>query len=599
MGVLRSLATLALAIGMVGGGSTRRLVLSDVRYEVTVDSAAAGEGTLGVTMRFGVADASPVLLSLPAWTPGDYEIRNFARNVMGFSATEGDQAIRWDKADPDTWRVFPEGVGQIVVHFDYLADELICSTAWAGPDLAFFNGTNLFLYPENASEVGTAHVSIRANRDWDVATGLHSTGVPHEFEARTYDELVDNPFVVGHLQIDSVEVQGRILRLATYPVGAVDGTVREGLWRSITSSLPLMGRLFGETPFSSYTAMVLFPEGVPGGSALEHESSFLGVLSPDLIGDPSLLQITLHEIFHAWNVKRLRPAEMVPYDYSRSQPTQLLWFSEGLTDYYADLMVARSGTGTPEDFYAAVLRKIDAVGDAPAVALEDASLSAWIQPRDGTGESYYDKGSLAALLLDIEIRDASDNRASLDDVIRDLYETSYKEGNAFTPQALWHAVDRAVGSGVLAKFNARYVDGREQYPWADVLPMAGLRIVSDTMSVPTFAPASLGLNTGTGNIFVQSVGDGGALQAAGIEPGDTLVSLGDVTVTGVPSLQEFRDHYQGASEGTLVEVVVRRGDTTLTRQMPLKMTDRVARSIREIPNASAKAKRIRNGILGK
>ncbi len=187
-----------------------------------------------------------------------------------------------------------------------------------------------------------------------------------------------------------------------------------------------------------------------------------------------LASLYAHEIFHAWNVKRMRPAEMVPYRYDRPQPTALLWISEGITDYYADLAEVRSGLTTPDQFYATTTGKIEEVASAPAVALEDASLSAWVKPVDGTDDTYYPKGSLAGLLLDIMIRDASDNRRSLDTVMREMYASSWKRSRGFTNEEWWQAVSRAAGGRSFAEFEKRYVDGRDEFPWDSVLPLGGL-----------------------------------------------------------------------------------------------------------------------------
>src|SRR5688500_3783026 len=191
-----------------------------------------------------------------------------------------------------------------------------------------------------------------------------------------------------------------------------------------------------------------------------------------------------HEVFHAWNVKRLRPAELVPYRYDRPQPTTLLWVSEGVTDYYADLSLVRGQLSGPEGFYDATTTKIQSVDALPPIALEDASLSTWIHPVGGSADIYYNKGSLAGLLLDIMIRDASDNRRSLDDVMRDLYTTTARRRTGFTAAQVWAAASRAAGGKSFDDFNRQYIDGREPYPWATILPLAGMRLAADSILTP-------------------------------------------------------------------------------------------------------------------
>jgi predicted metalloprotease with PDZ domain len=369
-------------------------------------------------MSFHVYGSGPVVLSIPAWTPGSYELDNFARFISDFSAESSGQPIRWDKADFDSWRVHPDGAGRVTVRFRYHADTLDTGMAGAKDDFAFFNGTTVFPYPEGQSFDFPARVSVVTEPDWLVATGMRGAGSPGEYEAATYHELVDMPFFVGRFDLDSTRVDDRWYRLATYPSGTVTGEDRERLWEDIEAMIPPMAAVFGETPWVDYTILALFEEGFPGGAALEHRNSHLGIYAPQLVPSPILPLVMAHETFHAWNVKRLRPEELWPYEYDRAQPTTLLWVSEGVTDYYADLALVRGGIVDPDLFYQLLTLKIRQTEAAGPVSLEDASVSTWIEPDDGTATIYYQKGSLAGLFLDILIRDATDNRTSLDQVMR-------------------------------------------------------------------------------------------------------------------------------------------------------------------------------------
>ena len=356
---------------------------------------------------------------------------------------------------------------------------------------------------------------------------MTSTGT-REYTAQDFHELVDMPVFVGRMDVDSTEIDGKWHRLATYPAGAMAGGGREMLWIQIRQIMPPMHAVFRETPWETYTTLLIFDEDYPGGSALEHRNSHVGIYVPGFIGSPVLASITAHEIFHAWNVKRLRPAEMVPYDYSSPQPTTLLWMREGITDYYADLALVRGGVLPAQIFYQITVGKVDGVANAPPVALEDASLSTWIGPVDGTRYSYYDKGSLAGLLLDIMIRDASNNRASLDDVMRELYESAYKAGTGFTSEQWWDAVSRAAGGRSFEEFSRRYVDGRDEYPLARTRLLAGLSLVADTSIVPW-----LGISTASDSagIRIQSVVPRLSASDAGVRVGDYLIRVGDVEVS--------------------------------------------------------------------
>jgi predicted metalloprotease with PDZ domain len=572
----------------------RSAPIGNVRYEVTLDSAGAQSRTIRVAMSFDVgAGTEPVLLSLPAWTPGAYEIDNFARWVADFSAAAGDRALRWDKVDPDTWRVRPQGAGRVTVRFEYLADTLDNAIAWARPDFGFFNGTNVFFYPEGRGFEFPAVVTIRTEPDWKVATGMKPAGEPRSYTEANYHDLVDMPFFVGRFDLDSTVVAGRTTRLATYPAGALSGAARGAFWDQIAKAVPVMGSVFAEIPWESYTVLAVFDSGYGGGSALEHQNSHLGIYNPQFIGTPMLASVTAHEIFHAWNVKRLRPADMVPYAYDRAQPTPWLWVSEGITDYYSDLALVRGAIADSSIFFMLTAEKIQAVSDLPPTSLHDASLSTWIDPVDGTHYLYYQKGSLAGLLLDILVRDASDNRRSLDDVMRELYRTTYKRGRGFTATDWWSTLSRAAGGRSFAEFAEKYVDGRDPYPYASVLALAGLRLAADTTREPRLGIAAAPDSAG---VRVAALLPGGVAEQAGVKVGDILVALGDVPINDPNFGAAFRSRFAGA-EGQSLPIKVRRGTDTLTVVGQVRLMEHTEARVEPDPAAPPKAAGIRHSLL--
>jgi predicted metalloprotease with PDZ domain len=572
----------------------RSAPLNNLRYEVTFDSATAAARTMKVSLTFDVAGAGPVLLSLPAWTPGSYEIDNFARFISNFSATAGDKPLVWDKLDYDTWRIQPAGARSISVGFDFLANELDNGIAWARPDFGFFNGTNLFLYPEGRDLRFAATVMIRTQPGWLVATGMKPGSSAGSYGAANYHDLVDMPFFVGRMDLDSNRVEGKWIRLATYPSGAMKGQSRTTLWSQMAKLIPAMTRVFQETPWDTYTNLLIFSPEKGGGAALEHQNSHLGIYNPGFMGDPVLASITAHEIFHAWNVKRLRPADLWPYEYFEPQETTWLWVSEGITDYYADLAMVRSGVVDSTEFLGVTGGKMGTVADAPPTALQDASLSTWIAPANGTQYLYYPKGSLAGFMLDIMIRDASDNRSSLDLVMRELYRTTYKRGRGFTATDWWGAVSRAAGGRSFADFNARYVDGREPYPWDRVLALAGMRMVADTIREPRLGVATA--QDSTGAVVVEELAPRGVMDEAGVKVGDRLVALGNTPIDSPDFGKAYRERF-GRSEGDSLPIRVVRGTDTLTLHGKVRLVARVENRLDFEPNAAEKAVRIRNGIM--
>jgi len=589
-------ALLALWPALVRGQAApapRSAPVSDLRYEVTFDSVTAQSRTIKVTVDFDVAGPGPVLLSFPAWTPGAYELSFFARWVSNFTALAGNKPLQWDKLDYDTWRIQPAGARSITVHFDYQADTLDNAMAWSKRDFALFNGTNLFPYPEGRGTDFSATVTVKTEPGWVVATGM-AAAPGDSYREGNYHDLVDKPFFVGRIDYDSTQVAGIWTRLATYPAGTLTGQARAAFWDQIGRMIPAEAAVFGETPWRNYTVMMIFDSLYGGGSALEHTNSHVGIYNIGFIGNPVLASITAHEIFHAWNVKRLRPADMVPYRYDRSEPTVWLWVSEGITDYYANLALVRSGIITADDFMAMTAGKVATVAGAPSTALEDASLSTWIHPVDGSQYIYYAKGSLAGFMLDILIRDASNNRRSLDTVMRGLYQTAYKQGRGFTAADWWGVVSRAAGGKSFTDFAAKYVDGREAYPWSRILPLAGMRVATDTIREPR-----LGISTGqdsSGAIVIRAIEPGSAAAEAGVRAGDILLDLGDLAVTDPSFAAAYRARF-GKNEGDSLPIKVQRNGQTLTLQSTVRLVSHVEGRLAADSAANEKAARIREGIL--
>ncbi|MEP6692776.1 MAG: PDZ domain-containing protein [Gemmatimonadaceae bacterium] len=564
--------------------------VTDVRYTVSFDEASARARTVKVSMSFVTSGAAPVVLSLPAWTPGAYEITYFAKWVTSFAATGDGKPVAWDKVDYDTWRIRTNGAKSVVVSFDYRADTLDNAMAWAKPDFLLFNGTNLFLYPEGASFDRPATVIARAPDAWKIATGMTAvTTAPRTFSAANYHDLVDMPFFVGRFDIDSAMISERWVRFATYPAGSVQGANRALVWDQLKKIIPAEVAVFRDAPWKTYTVMQIADSSYGGGSGLEHQNSHVDVVAWGAIGDPGLGSLYAHEIFHSWNVKRLRPSELWPYQYAQEQPTAWLWMSEGITDYYADLAEVRGGAIDSTQFLEATVGKINQVNDATPVALEDASLSTWIHPVDGTGYLYYPKGSLAGLMLDVMIRDASDNRKSLDDVMRGLYDESYKQGKGFTGEQWWRAVSAAAGGKSFTDFNARFIDGREPYPWATLLPLAGIRVVAEhqpRIGVTTVADSS--------GVLVTGVADGSTAAKAGVLAGDVLLAVGEIAVTDESFGAKFRASF-GEKQGAPLAIKVRRAGRPLTLNGSVELSTSLRLEING--SASAKAARIRAGIL--
>jgi Predicted protease with the C-terminal PDZ domain len=226
MTLIACVASLAAAPLAGQASSPASAPISGVSYSVTYTRRSAASRVVTSEMTFDVSGTGAVLLSLPAWTPGEYEIQNFARNVLSFTATENGTAISWDKMDPDTWEVHPARAGRVTVTFDYQADTLDNGSSWSKPDFLLFNGTNLFLYPEGLGSDFPATVRVATEPDWKIVTGLRQTA-PFTYASGNYHDLVDNPFFIGVFDLDSAQISGNVGAICVVPGGEHHGSGAE------------------------------------------------------------------------------------------------------------------------------------------------------------------------------------------------------------------------------------------------------------------------------------------------------------------------------------------------------------------------------------
>jgi predicted metalloprotease with PDZ domain len=557
--IARSLV-LALALLLPNAFPGRAQSAADtVRYTVTLSDPSTR--TFRVSAEFPGPGAE-LLVSLPAWSPGSYTIENYSRNVRDFTATDASgKALTWDKQDPDTWRIEAGNAGVARLTFDYYADSLDLEKSKIFDDFAFYNGTNLFLFQQD-SLARPAALTVEVPAGWKIATGLPEAGAPNRFRAADYDQLVDAPTFLGNFQLDSFTAGGRPARLAVYPASAFTDDQRARTREALDRILTEENAITGVTPYDSYT--VLFYVGKWGtgfAGGLEHANSHFDILDPAFAqafdqAFPILESLLAHEAFHLWNVKRIRPAAMWPYDYDTWQPTELLWFSEGVTDYYADLAVTRSGLYTPEMFFGQIEQNLMRLEAEPEpVALEDTSLDTWLDPTFGDPYIYYPKGSLVGLLLDIRIRHASRNARSLDTVVRELYQDFYAKGRGFTTADLLGLL-RAAGDADVEDFYRRYVDGRDPLPLTETLELAGMRLDRREVREPFLGISAI--PSPTGDLEIASVVPGSPAAEAGLLVGDVLLAVGDEQVAGTPDWSEaFRAAYRD-KEGAPLAIKVRR-----------------------------------------
>ncbi|MDQ3821497.1 MAG: peptidase M61, partial [Acidobacteriota bacterium] len=400
---------------------------------------------LEVEMRLRGASQFPpqIDLIMPVWTPGSYLIREFERNVQDFAAADASgRELRWRKTNKDTWRVETAGARDLRVTYRVYANELTVRTNDLNDRHAFWNNAALLMYPDGYLKAPSTLTVVPFN-DWRVATGLPVVeGKPNTFRAENFDILYDSPFEVSRFKVVSFEVRGVPHRIVIDGEGNYDlERMRRDVQRVVEAEVDMMR----EIPYHDYTFILHSTN--QGGGGLEHLNSTALMRERNRFRSDAdwkgFLGLVSHEFFHLWNVKRIRPDALGPFDYTKENYTRLLWVAEGITDYYSELLLRRAGLISEEDYLRRVVESIQSLQATPGrllMSAEEASFDAWIkeyrQDENSVNSqiSYYTKGGLLGLLLDLEIRKRSKGAKSLDDVMRYLYAEFYKKNRNYTPE---------------------------------------------------------------------------------------------------------------------------------------------------------------------
>jgi predicted metalloprotease with PDZ domain len=451
------------------------------RLDHTISIADAAKHLFHFKVQVSGASGQTLDISLPSWTPGWYTIRPYAANLIKLQANANGKRLPMRAIDKQTYRIETEGNRAFTIEYDYFANNLAVNGAELTEKRGYFMGTNLFFYVPGHTTDSPSMVKFEIPDAWRIATGLKRAEGRNTFLARDFDNLVDCPTVLGDFDDFTTTALGKTIHIVVDPKGQVSLENATKLKEYVSRVIESQGKMFGGLPYDEY--WVLFVTG-RGGGALEHENS-TNVMMPSFPADPRFaIGVTSHEHFHAWNVKRIKPAALMPYDYSKEQYVSELWFAEGFTNYYGDLHIRRAALSTTEDYLRSLGDKIRGLQSVEArnwVSLADASTITWLSYGGGAGSyanfttNYYNKGELVGLLLDLEIRSATGNKKSLDDVIRFLFDNFYKKGKGYTGGDIELVVSDIAGRS-FKEFFARYVNGTAELDYNAALRHAGLRL---------------------------------------------------------------------------------------------------------------------------
>jgi predicted metalloprotease with PDZ domain len=583
---LRILCVLCAAVVCAIAGPAQ----ATIRYEVSV--AEPEKHIFHVKMT--VPDVKDELtVQLPAWN-ALYQIRDFAYRVQDIRARDaGDARLAMVKLDKQTWQV--RGRTAVTLEYAIVWDDAGPFSTQLNASHAFINlATILFYVPMRREEA--SRIAFTGLRDgWSVAVALRPGENSTTFVAASYDALVDAPVEIGEFQQFRFEAPGPGRSVAIRVVIHGDGWDQERVTQSLKKIVATETGIMRDVPFDEFLFIFHFGTAAGGGGGgMEHANS-TAIHTGFAAGFEG---VTAHEFFHLWNVKRIRPRTLEPVDYTKENWTRALWFAEGVTSTYGSYTMVRSGLWSREQFYNDLAGQVMELESRPAhswKSAEEASLDAWLEKynqyrRPEYSISYYNKGQLLGVLLDVLIRDATDNRAGLDDVLRDLNENFAKRGRFYDEtKDLRAAVERAAGKS-FGDFFAKYVSGTEELPCKDVLALAGLRLKAMGQ-----VRADLGFSVGRGPDAVPTVmqlDSGGGAEKAGLREGDVLLELNGAAMPRNVT-NWLREHPPGES----VRLKVRRNGVEREVSYALGQRQEATYRVEDDETATEKQRRIREGLL--
>jgi predicted metalloprotease with PDZ domain len=569
-----------------------------------------------ITMEVDQKGASSLDIVLPVWTPGSYLVREFARHVRDLSAKEkSGRPLAVEKVAKNVWRVSPpfsslkeNFLSPLSVHYRVYAHELTVRTSHLDSSHAYGNGANLFFYVEGRKDE-PQEVAFRLPRGWKTSMALPEKG--GVFRAADYDELVDAPFECGTHRTFSFSVQGVPHTLALWGGGNEDSA---RLVRDLKKLVREAGALFGGLPYPRYLFLVHLATGARGG--LEHRASQSVGLDPHAFRPEKSYRDSLllfsHELFHAWNVKRIRPEAFGTFDYGREVHTKDLWALEGFTSYYETLLLVRAGLLAEAQAFEQWTTQWKGHLETPGrkvQSAEMASFDTWIRfyrPDENSpnvSESYYRRGALLGLALDLTLRRATGGRRGLDDVLRRLFRTWAAKGKGYPEGAVEEASVRVAGARPLIRgFFDRYVRGTGTPDLARLLPAAGLRLreVAEAEegvaeAGPPCVRATFGWKTKAegGRLVVAEIIADSPAERGGVSAGDVLVAVDGLRATEelVARLEKER------KPGSRVDVTVFRRDVLETHRVRLGGRRASVWRIDALADAPANARRLKRRWL--
>jgi predicted metalloprotease with PDZ domain len=479
---------------------------------------------------------------MPVWTPGSYLIREFSKNVEGFKAFGSNgKEISFEKINKNTWRINSANSDKITVNYRVYSFEISVRTSFVDESHAFLSPAGMFMYPDGQLKT-SSEIKINPYKTWSkISTGLEMVASkPNTFFAPDFDILFDSPFEVGNQDIFEFVAEGVKHEVAMYGGGNYD---QEILKRDISKIVTEQTKTFGVNPNKRFVFIV--HNFNSGGGGLEHlNSTVLGASRNSYNTEAGLLRflnLVSHEYFHVWNVKRLRPIALGPFNYEQENYTRNLWISEGFTAYYQDIYTKRAGLQSPDRYLMSLAASISSVENQPGnrvEAVSDASFDAWIKqyrPNENSANStisYYSKGSLIALIMDLETIHASQAKVGLDEVMKAMYDQYYSKLNRGFTDAEFKATLEKIAGKSFDDVYLDHVNGVKTIDYNKYFGYAGLTLIDDAAKGNE---AYLGAATALkdGKIMVTSVARQSPAWISGLNVNDEILSIDGIRINNV------------------------------------------------------------------
>jgi len=571
------------------------------------------EVTLSLDLPAGAVPAT-VDLQMPLWQPGRYSVADFAKNVQEFSARAGNQALSFEKADSQTWRIQTRGNRSLTVAYKVFGNDLSGSYAQLDGTHANYTGGEIFMYVAGHKQ-DAVEIRIQPPSGWRAISGRSDTADQTAFKFPNYELLIDNPTEVSpDWTLDEFTTGGKTYRVVVHSRGP-EGNQRPNLIRDLHKIIDAEVAMWGPPEFDRYTFMYHFANDGRSGDGMEHLVStqiiFPGSLEESGAAE-RILEDSAHEFFHSWNVKRMRPAGFGPWDWTRPANTKSLWIAEGLTQYYGNLMMRRAGLWDESRYLANLEETLTSVENTPGTKLMSAVDSSLAAPfidstvhkqqtnLSNTSVSYYLKGELIGVVLDLMIRGRTNGQRSLDDVMKQLYEetyvkalneTYYLKGRGYTEEDFTRVLSAAAGTDMQG-FYDRYIRGVEPLPYDAAFASVGLRLRKEALETESTGVV-LDRPGGSASVRLGAMRTDSPAARSGLQQGDVLVSIAGTPVTRA-NWQTVLAQYKS---GDRVRMQVQRYGRSVNVELEVGPPERFEFQLEDLAQMSADARRLRAGWL--